>query len=120
LVPPIVQQRIQLQHKYKFKIPTAVPHAANSAYHQKTISNLIQFLHAIAGSPPVKTWCKTIDNNFFLTWPGLISQAVRKHLPKSEATAMGHIHMIRKGIRSTNKPTMEEITEEVLIRRGWK
>jgi hypothetical protein len=88
---PIVQQQIQLQHKYKFKIPTfAVPHAAKSAYHQKTISNLIQFLHATAGSPPEKAWCKAIDNNnFFLTWPGLTSQAVQKHLPKSEATAMG-------------------------------
>jgi hypothetical protein len=35
---PIVQQRIHLQQEYKFKIPTDVPHAANSAYHQKTIS----------------------------------------------------------------------------------
>jgi hypothetical protein len=92
---PIVQQQIQLQNKYKFKILTsAVPHTANSAYHQRTISKLIHFLHAIAGSPPVKTWCKAIDSNFFLTWPGLTSQAVRKHLPKSEATAMGHLHMI--------------------------
>jgi hypothetical protein len=101
---PIVQKKLQLQHKFKFKIPpTAVPHAANSAYHQKTIPKLIQFLHATAGSPPVKTWCKAIDNNFFSTWP--------KHLPKSEATTMGHLHMIQKGIRST-KPTIEEIMEE--------
>jgi hypothetical protein len=51
---PIVQQQIQLQQKYKVNIPTGVPYAANSAYHQKTISKLIQFLHATAGSPPVK------------------------------------------------------------------
>jgi hypothetical protein len=71
---PIVQQQIKLQHQFKFKIPTtAIPHSANSAYHQKTISKLIQFLHATAGSPPVKTWCKTIDDNFFSTWPGLTS-----------------------------------------------
>jgi hypothetical protein len=73
---------------------------------------LIQFLHATAGSPPVKTWCKAIYNNFFLTWPGLTSQAVRKHLPKLEATAMGHLCMIRKGIQLTSKPTIEEIMEE--------
>jgi hypothetical protein len=47
-----------------------------------------------------------------MTWPGLTSQAVRKHLPKSEATVKGHLHTIRKGIRSTNKPTIEEIMEE--------
>jgi hypothetical protein len=67
---PIVQQQIKLQQQYKFKIPTtAIPHAANSAYHQKTIPKLIQFLHATAGSPPVKSWCKAIDKNFFSTWP---------------------------------------------------
>jgi hypothetical protein len=60
----------------------------------------------------VKTWCKAIDNNFFLTWPGLTSQAVWKHLPKSEVTAIGHLHMIRKSIRSTNKATIEEVMEE--------
>jgi hypothetical protein len=60
----------------------------------------------------VKTWYKAIDNNFFLTWPGLTGQAVRKNLPKSEATAMGHLYMIRKGIRTTTKPTIEEIMEE--------
>jgi hypothetical protein len=109
---PIVQQQIQLQQEYKFKIPTSVPHAANSAYHQKKISKLIQFLHATAGSPPVETWCKAIDDNFFSTWPGLTSQAVRKHLPKSIATTMGHLHMIRKGIGTTNKPTIEDIMEE--------
>jgi hypothetical protein len=110
---PIVQQQIKLQHQYKFKIPTSdVPHTVNSAYHQRTVSKLMQFLHATAGSPPVKTWCIEIDNNYFTTWPGLTSQAVRKHLPKSDATAMGHLHMMRKGIRQTNKPTIEEIMEE--------
>jgi hypothetical protein len=92
---PIVQQQIELQHQFKFKIPTSdVTHTVNSAYQQRTVSKSIQFLHATAGSPPVKTWCKAIDNNYFITWPGLTSQAVRKHLHKSEATSMGHLHML--------------------------
>jgi hypothetical protein len=96
---PIVQQQIELQHQFKFKIPTSdVPHTVNSAYQQRTVSKLIQFLHATAGSPPVKTWCKAIDNNYFITWPGLTSQAVRKHLPKSEVPSTGHLHMLQKGI----------------------
>ena len=37
----------------------ATSHAAkNSTYHQRTIPKLISYLHAIAGSQPVKTWCK--------------------------------------------------------------
>jgi hypothetical protein len=109
---PIIQQKLQ-QQQSKVNHNISVPHTVNSAYHQKTISKLIQFLHATAGSPPVKTWCNAIDSNFFSTWPGLTSQAVRKHLPKSEATTMGHLHMIRKGTRSTStKPTIEEIMEE--------
>jgi hypothetical protein len=111
---PIVQQPIKLQHQFKFKIPTIdVPHTVNSTYQQRTVSKLIQFLHATAGSPPVKTWCKAINNNYFITWSGLTSQAVQKHLPKSEATSMGHLHMLRKSIRPT-KPTIEEIMEEEL------
>ena len=37
-----------------------IPHAANnSTYHQRTNPKLIPYLHAmVAGSPPVKTWCK--------------------------------------------------------------
>jgi hypothetical protein len=30
---PIVQKQIKLQQKYRFNIPTDIPHAANSAYH---------------------------------------------------------------------------------------
>jgi hypothetical protein len=42
----------------------------------------------------------------------LTSRAIRKHLPKSiSSTTMGHMHMIRKGIRST-KPTVNEIMNE--------
>jgi hypothetical protein len=46
------------------------------------------------------------------SFPGLTSSVIRKHLPKYISTAMGHMHMIRKGIRSTNKPTVNEIMNE--------
>jgi hypothetical protein len=77
---------------------------ANSAYKQKTIEDLITFLHATAGSPTVATWGPAIDKGFFNTWPGLTSALVRKHLPKSIATVMGHLHMQRQGVRSTRTP----------------
>jgi hypothetical protein len=69
------------------------------------------FLNATIGSLPVKTLCNAIDNDWLTLFLGLTSSAIRKHLPKSISTAMGHMHMIRKGIRST-KPTVNEIMNE--------
>jgi hypothetical protein len=108
---PIKQQR-------KKQLPAqdlpAVPsvHAANSAYHQPTIAKLMAYLNATIGSLPVKTLCNAIDNDWLTSFPGLTSSAIRKHLPKAISTTMGHMHMIRKGIRSTNKPTINEIMNE--------
>jgi hypothetical protein len=36
-------------------------------------------------------------------WPGLTAARVRKHLPKSEETAFGHLKLVRQNIRSTSK-----------------
>jgi hypothetical protein len=75
---------------------------ANSAYKEKkTIEELISFLHVAVGSPTVATWGTAIDKGFFNTWPGLTSSFVRKRLPKSMATILGHVHMQRQGVRST-------------------
>jgi hypothetical protein len=38
---------------------------------------------------------------FFTTWPGLTSALIRKHLPKSIATAKGHQKQDRQNVRST-------------------
>jgi hypothetical protein len=86
-------------------------HAANSAYHQPTIAKLMAYINATIGSLPVKTLCNAIDNDSLTSFPGLASSAIRKHLPKSISTTLGHMHMIRKGIRST-KPTVDDIMNE--------
>ena len=46
---------------------------------------------------------KAIDRGHFMRWPGLIAARVRKHLAKSEMTAMGHLKQVQQGIRSTSK-----------------
>jgi hypothetical protein len=68
--------------------------------------------NATIGSLPVKTLCNAIDNDWLTSFPGSTSSAVRKHLPKSISTTMGHMHMIRIGIRPTNNPTVNEIMNE--------
>ena len=47
------------------------------------------------------TWLKAIKNNQFLTWPGLTTDLVNKHLPMSTATAQGHLHRERQKLQST-------------------
>ena len=88
--------------------PTPLPlehptyrHYAHSAYQQKTKVQLIDFLHRACFSPSVSTWTQAIEDNFFVTWPGLTAEAVRKYLPKSLATAKGHLKATPKNLRST-------------------
>ena len=50
------------------------------------------------GALPVKLYTHAIDKVCLATFPGLSLAAVRKHLPKLVQHAMGHLHMIRKGI----------------------
>jgi hypothetical protein len=68
----------------------------NIAYQIIKIPELIQFLHAAAFSPVPSTWIKAIQRDFFQSWPGLTTEAVHKHLPKSMATTKGHMDQTRK------------------------
>jgi hypothetical protein len=70
------------------------------------------YLNAAIGSFPVETLCNAIDNDWLTSFPGLTSKAIRKHLPKAISTTMGHMHMTRKGIRSTTTPTINDIMNE--------
>jgi hypothetical protein len=81
-------------------VPSQQPthHQANSAYEQKTKVKLIEFLHRACFSPPISTWIQAIDKGFFTTWPGLTAEAVRKYLPKSLATAKGHLKATPKNL----------------------
>ena len=73
-----------------------------SAYSQKSQKDLVHFLHACAGFPTAPTWLEARKNNHFATWPGLNPRLIGKYLGKSEATTMGHMTVVRRGIRSIN------------------
>ena len=80
------------------KIPER--HFAGSVYEAKSKSDLCTFLHLACWSPCTSTITTAIKNNFLSTWPGLTEQLVLKFLPKSEATAKGHIRQSFKGKHS--------------------
>ena len=84
---------------------TPVHQFSNHIYDMRTKVDLAKYLHLCAWSPVPDTWIKSIENNFFTTWPGLTSQLVKKHLPKSLPTAQGHLKMVRQHVRST-KPRL--------------
>ena len=86
----------------------------NSVHTMKTLPDLVIYFHRACFSPVIKTWTQAIDAGFFTTWPGLTSALVRKHLPKSLATAKGHLRQDRKNVRSTKIPSIPTIEQQVM------
>ena len=75
-------------------------------------AHLQAFHHASLGAPVVTTLIRAINNNWLTSFPGLTADGIRKHLPKSIQTTMGHMHKVRQNIRSTIVVTDTEIMEE--------
>ena len=88
-------------------------HTANSVYQQKLASHLQAWHHTTLGAPVVTTLIKAIDKNWLTSFPGLTSNGIQKHLPKSIQTTMGHLHKVRKNLQPTDKVTTEEIMEDL-------
>jgi hypothetical protein len=80
---------------------------ANNVYEQKSIQDTSTYLHACCFSPVQDTWLKAIRNGNFETWPSITVENVRKYLPKSDATAKGHMNQIRQNIHSAQQ-TVEQ------------
>ena len=74
-----------------------------SAYEITHVPQLMKYLHACAGFPSTDTWIDAINHGYYQGWPGLTAARVRKHLPKSEETTMGHMKLTRQNVRSTSK-----------------
>lgn len=73
-----------LGHKYNNK--------ANVILRKKqTKVELAQYFHATCLSPHPRTLLKASKNNHFASWPGLTSDLISKHLPKSIAALQGHM-----------------------------
>ena len=96
----------------KNKIPRV-----NNVFKMRTIPDIITYHHQSLWNPTVKAWTRAIDKGYFSTFPGLTSQAVRKHLRPSIATAKGHMTKERQNIRST-KERHQIMTEEPNNKKG--
>ena len=79
-----------------------------------TVAEQMAYLHACMFSPAPSTMIKAADLGFLSSFPGLTSENIRKHLPKSIATTMGHLQQQRQNTRSTRpkeKKPKEETSE---------
>jgi hypothetical protein len=61
------------------------------------------------------TWLKAMQNVQFATWPSITVENVRTYLPKSDATAKGHMNQIRQNIRSTQPAVLEPTPESDMV-----
>jgi hypothetical protein len=100
---PSIDKLIQnAQHKDGYA------HHVNALIPEGTAADVIQFLHKALLSPSTSTLLKAIKNNQLTTWPGMTTENVIKHLPKSIATTLGHQDQTRKNAQSTQpKPPIE-------------
>ena len=110
--PGLWKTMLPVQHTTNNSCNPPATEAVNASIETSTKEDLIAFLHATAFSPVPSTFIKAIQRGHFATWPGLTAEAVRKHLPKSIATTLGHLDQSRKNQRSTKQmPTKDDDTE---------
>ena len=92
-----------------WSIPLDVPtlqHQANGILRlDKSHAQLATYHHATLGSPASTTLLQAIRRGHLTTFPGLTSQLISKHLPKSIATTLGHQDQEAKNLRSTQTTT---------------
>ena len=89
----------------------------SNVHNLPSIFQIIKYHHAAAGYPVKDTWIKAINAGNYTTWPGLTSEAVRKHFPESDETQKGHMKRQRQGVRSTKilktLPVIENSAKEL-------
>ena len=88
---------------------------ANSAYTVQAVPTLINFYHATVGYPPIQSWLSAIDKGYFVGWPGLTSERVRKYCTKKIQTTLGHQKLVKQNVKSTKTKLEKQPTKRSVI-----
>ena len=80
---------------------------------QQKHSDLAEFLHGCCGSPVPSTFITGIENEQFLTWPGLTPELIKKHLPPSRAMTKGHLHQEAQHLQSTKQHEKNDYLQNI-------
>jgi hypothetical protein len=97
-------RRINLKQINKHK-PDPI---ANNVYELRNTGASIHYLHKALFSPTKAAMLQAVKDGHLITWPGLMEDAINKHLKLTPATAMGHMNQRRQNIRSTLKAPIEK------------
>jgi len=89
-----------------WSIPLLHPiHQANDIlWLDETSTELANYHHASLGSPTKSTLLQAIRLGHLITFPGLTTKLISRHLAPSIATALGHQDQEQKNLQSTQKP----------------
>ena len=80
---------------------------ANGVIRAKTTrSDLAKYHYESLGSPAPSTLLPAIKNGFLKTFPGLTEELIKKHLPKSIESSLGHLNQSKQGTQSTLPKTV--------------
>ena len=86
---------------------------ANGVIRAKTTkSDLAQYHYASLGNPATSTLLSAIKKGFLKSFPGLDEELIKKHLPKSIESSMGHLNQSRQNTQSTSVSPVEVKIEE--------
>ena len=94
-------------------VPTATHQANGILRLDKSRAELAIYHHTTLGSPAPSTLLRAIRRGHLTTFPGLTTQLISKHLPKSLATSLGHQDQEAKNIRSTRLLPLPVLTSDL-------
>ena len=98
----LIHHSPKLPDATSWTLPIQRPHAhANSVLSLPSDKKYVQFMHASFGSPAISTFTNALRKGYLSTLPRLTSALLRKHMPNSVATAIGHLDRHRQGLDST-------------------
>ena len=82
----------------------------------KDKTELAQYLHACAFPPSISTFQESINNDNFVTWPGIRGFNSKILLKTTEATLKGHIDQERQNLQSTKQNTQQDNDNTFLLK----
>ena len=84
---------------------------ASAGYIPRALPDLITYPHPAAGYPIKQTWIRAIKQGHYIGCPGLTAERVHKFLTPKVETAMGHMHKVKQGTKSTKSTPTKAITK---------
>ena len=68
------------------------------------------YYHAAAGYLIKATWIRAIKRGHYIGWPELTTKQEQKHLQPKIETAMGHMHKVKQGVKTTQTTQQDTTT----------